>query len=303
MNNLLIVIIPAFNESKGIIPTLDKLHQLKPQLNSQGLELKIYVVDDGSQDDTYQVAKVNGADRILRHRINLGLGAAVRSGLNAARNDGAFIAVKMDADLQHEPSDILELIKPILNDEAEIVYGNRFKKIDYSMPPIRKIGNAIFTTLMRWLTKWPLEDSQPGIFAVHNSYLKKFRISGSYNYTQQILLDAYHKGTRFAHVPVSFHKRTSGKSFVSYKYPFVVGYQIIMTLAGLRPMRVFVPIGMIFLGAASLIGFHELFQWANGAASKPIVHVNAVLGMSLFGLQTLFFGVLAELIIRNQSSE
>ena len=63
---------------------------------------------------------------------------------------------------------------------------------------------------MRWLTDWPLKDSQPGIFAVNKTFLKNFYLPGDYNYTQQILLDAYHRNLRFSHVFVSFNKRKEG---------------------------------------------------------------------------------------------
>ena len=87
----------------------------------------------------------------------MGLGAAVRTGLLSADRIGADILVKYDADLQHEPNDIISLIKPIYEDEADIVYGNRFKKINYKMPIVRKIGNKVFTKfneMANWLAHY-----------------------------------------------------------------------------------------------------------------------------------------------------
>jgi hypothetical protein len=150
---------------------------------------------------------------------------------------------------------------------------------------------------MRWLTKWPLRDSQPGIFAINKSYLEVFQIPGDYNYTQQILLDAFHKGMRFEHCPVSFRKRVTGKSFISLRYPAKVLPQIIMVIVGVKPMKIFAPIGLSFFFIGVLVFGIELVVWACGGAAKPVTHVNAVLGSILFGIQTLFFGVLAQLII------
>jgi len=294
----LVVVVPAYNEGKGIGATIDGLHSIKDTLAGMGWTLAVYVVDDGSKDDTRQRAAA--AERVLIHRVNQGLGAAVRTGLAAARADGADIAVKFDADLQHEPADIPALMEPILSDQADVVYGNRFERIDYRMPPMRRVGNFLFTRLMGWLTGWPLRDSQPGIFAVNRGYLEVFMLPGDYNYTQQVLLDAYHNGMRFAHVPVAFHKRTTGKSFVSLKYPFKVLPQIMMVIVGIRPMRVFVPIGTVLLVTAGAFFVYELAQHFRGINPKPIQHVNLVLGLSFFGLQTFFFGILAELIVRGQ---
>ncbi len=296
----IIVIIPAYNEEGRIGETISAFKEIREKFRDKGILLLIYVIDDGSSDETKSRAEKAGAERILHHKVNMGLGAAVRTGLAAARSDGADIVIKFDADLQHDPNDIAALIQPISDDEADVVYGNRFERIEYEMPAVRRIGNVFFTALMRWLTRWPLKDSQPGIFAVNRSYLEVFHLPGDYNYTQQILIDAYHKGMRFAHCPVSFRKRITGKSFVSLKYPFKVLPQILMVIAGVKPMRIFAPVGLTFLSGATFVFCTELLFWLMGMTVKPVVHVNAVLGLSLFGLQTLFFGIIAELIIQSR---
>lgn len=295
----LIVVVPAFNEEERISETLAALRGIRGEIKKMGLEYRIYVVNDGSSDDTGRCAVDGGADRVLRHKVNQGLGAAVRTGLTGAYRDGADIVVKFDADLQHDPNDIPRLITPILDDESDVVYGNRFERIEYKMPFVRKAGNIVFTAIMRYLTGWPIRDGQPGIFAVNRDYLDVFDLPGSYNYTQQILLDAYHKGMRFAHVSVAFRRRITGKSFVSLRYPFNVLYQIVLVLISVHPMRIFGTFGILSLFAAAAIFTVEICLFFAGHLDKPVSHVNAVLGLLFFGLQTLFFGFLAELIVRN----
>jgi len=294
----LVIVIPAYNEAERISETIGALRDARGELLSAGYEQLIYVVDDGSVDKTAELANEAGIDRLISHRINKGLGAAIRSGLRAAQQDKADMVVKFDADLQHDPHDIVALLEPIKNDEADIVYGNRFSNIEYRMPFVRRTGNLVFTRLMRWLTGWPLTDSQPGIFGINKFYLKDFYLPGDYNYTQQVLLDAYHKGMRFAHVDVHFRKRTTGKSFVSFKYPFKVLPQILMLILAVRPLRIFGNLGLIFLLVGGIIMGWDISNWIAGDVDKPIQHVNAVLGLSLFGLQTLFFGLLAHLIVQ-----
>lgn len=293
---LLTVIVPAWNEAERIAETVRALRGALDAM--EGWDARVYVIDDGSTDATRQLAEQAGAHRVISHRTNRGLGAAVRTGLTAARNDGADVCVKFDADLQHDPADIAALVAPIVEDAADIVYGHRFSKIAYKMPLVRAVGNKVFLRLMRWLTGWPLKDSQPGIFAVGKAYLDAFALPGDYNYTQQILLDAYLKGMRFEHVDVSFRKRETGKSFISLKYPFKVLPQILIVLIAVRPLRVFAPVGLAFLALGGLV-----FLWQVGGYlftdlhDKPVRSVNLVLGCGLFGLQTLFFGLLAELIV------
>ena len=297
----IIVAIPAFNEEKTITAVVKELKSLQVKFSEKGLKLDVYVINDGSKDNTRKLAESAGANRVINHPANMGLGAAVRTGLRLAHEDGADIAVKFDADLQHDPNDIFELIKPIINDEAEIVYGNRFERISYRMPFVRKLGNIIFTKLMSCLTKWPLKDSQPGIFAVSKRYLDVFYLPGDYNYTQQILIDAYHKGMRFTQVPVSFNKRFSGRSFVSLSYPFKVLPQIFQVLVGVKPMKVFGTIGALFILVGVITVLFNLYDWFIGNANRPIQNVNLVLGAGLFGVQTLFFGILADLIVKISS--
>jgi glycosyltransferase involved in cell wall biosynthesis len=294
----LILLVPAYNEGQTIEKTISTLREGTVDLAKSGFEVRIYVVDDGSKDETGVKARAAGADRVLRHQVNRGLGAAVRTGLAAARDDGADIAVKFDADLQHDPADIPAMIEPILQDVAEVVYGDRFGRIEYRMPFVRRTGNFVFTRLMSMMTGWKLRDSQPGILAVSRAYLTNFYLPGDYNYTQQILLDAYHKGLRFAQVPVSFRKRTTGRSFVSFKYPFKVLPQLIMVLVGVRPLRVFGPIGLLFFFLGLGISGVEMVQWLMGETDKPVVHVNIAMGSILFGIQALFFGLIADLIVK-----
>ena len=296
----LIVIVPAFNEEEKITAAIEALKEKKPEYAEKGIEFLVYIINDGSKDKTLELAESAGADRVVKHKTNRGLGAAIRSGMQAAKADGADIVVKFDADLQHNPDNIWELIQPILKDEADTVYGHRFNKIAYKMPLVRKVGNKVFSGLMRWLTSWPVYDSQPGILAVNRSYLANFYLPGDYNYTQQILLDSYHKGMRFAHVDVEFRKRETGKSFISYKYPFKVLPQIMQIVVGVRPLKFFGPIGIFFVLIAMGVSFIEILDFIFGSGEKPIEHVNLVLGSFLFGIQTLFFGLLADLIVKTR---
>lgn len=294
----LVVIVPAYNEQEGIAQAINAIADSTRTKLPPHLTCAVYVVNDGSNDQTAKTAVAGGADRVVNHQTNQGLGAAVRSGLLAAYTDGADIVVKFDADLQHDPDDIPALIKPILEDEADLVYGNRFERIEYRMPPVRRVGNLVFTKLMSWLTEWPVTDSQPGIFAVGRPYLQRFYLPGDYNYTQQVLLDAYHKGMRFAHVPVAFRPRETGQSFVSLRYPFKVLLQIFLLLTTLKPLRVFAPLGLAFMLLAGGILTWDFGHWLSGVYTQPAQHVNAILGFGLFGVQTLFFGVLGHLIIQ-----
>lgn len=292
----IIIIIPAFNEEHTIGETITSIKEtLREQFSDHNLT--ICVIDDGSKDQTAVIAKEIGADRLLKHPSNMGLGAAIRTGFAFAKRNDADIVVKFDADLQHAPKDIIKLIKPVENDTADIVYGNRFNAIKYKMPIIRKLGNKAFSLFMKKLTNYKIIDSQPGIFAVNRTFLNNYYLPGDYNYTQQLLIDAYHRGLRFQHVDVRFTNRLKGTSFISYKYPFKVLPQIVHVIIGIKPMKIFAPFGIFFILCAILLSVIEIYNWFAGFSPKPIVHVNAVLGLLILGGQTLSFGLLAQLIV------
>jgi len=295
------IIVPAYNEEKMIGNAIKALVDLKPSFEKENLKLLTVVINDGSIDNTIEVATESGVDYVVKHTTNLGLGAAINSGLKFCKRKNADIVVKFDADLQHNPNDVIRLIAPILNEEADLVYGHRFNNINYKMPFVRRCGNLVFTGLMRWLTNWPIYDSQPGILAVNQHYLDVFYLPGTYNYTQQILLDAYHNGLKFSAVDVEFNKRTTGKSFISYKYPFKVIPQLISVVVGVKPLKFFGPISVIFLSLAIGIFAVDLYDFFRGINPRPVAHSNFVLGTSIFGIQSLFFGILADLIVHKIS--
>jgi glycosyltransferase involved in cell wall biosynthesis len=296
------IIVPAYNEEESIGAVLKQLRGLVPAFKKLGITLSILVINDGSTDHTEQLARAEKADAVINHHMNRGLGAAVRSGLAAAQGMGVDMAVKFDADLQHDPNDIIELIRPILEGRADLVYGERFSNMEYRMPFIRRIGNLVFTRMMAWLTRWPVRDSQPGIFAVNEKYLARFDIPGDYNYTQQILMDAYLKGMRFEQVPVSFRRRKTGHSFVSLIYPLKVIAQLVMVLCISRPLSFFFPIGFSSFLLGAIVFVYQISLWLMGQAPKPVTNVNFVLGSMLFGMQTIFFGLLAQLIVATRKS-
>lgn len=128
------MIVPAHNEKDSIAATLQGLRSASADLDRLNCALSLYVVDDGWSCGTGELARSVGVDRLLRLKVNAGLGAAVRLGLRAARDDGFDIAVKFDADLQYDPRDLPAVLEPILNDEAHIVHGDRFARISCRMP-------------------------------------------------------------------------------------------------------------------------------------------------------------------------
>jgi glycosyltransferase involved in cell wall biosynthesis len=275
------ILVPAFNEEARVGEVLKELlAEVQAQEKATGHVIKVAVFDDGSTDNTANIVKAHDQVTLVSHQSNQGLGAAVRSGLTWAYSINADIAVKLDADGQHDPSDLAAVIAPIVANQADVVYGSRFGQIAYQMPFVRRLGNRIFSGLMKLLTGWPIQDAQPGFFAVSKAYLATFTIAK----------------LRFTQVNIHFRKRVTGQSFISLRYPLKVLPQILIVIALYRPMKIFGTIGISTLFVGILWGFVELLFWLAGVTEKPVMRTNLVTILVIFGAQTLFFGVLAELV-------
>ncbi len=143
-----IVIIPAHNESKTIANVISKIKLYTPN---------ILVVDDGSQDQTALQAQNAGA-QVLRHRVNLGKGAALKTGCEYALQHGAKNIIALDADGQHDPKEIPHFWKALQN--HDIVFGTR--KVPDTMPRVLRFGNRFISSFLKTLYGMNIQDTQCG---------------------------------------------------------------------------------------------------------------------------------------------
>jgi glycosyltransferase involved in cell wall biosynthesis len=150
-----VVIIPAFNEERSVGSVVLRLRQLVET---------VIVVDDGSDDATGDVARLAGANVVI-HPTNSGYGAAIRTGLTTAQTLDASAVVLMDADGQHRVEDLRDVVRPILDDEADVVVGSRFADGRTRVPHVRRIAQHGLTWLSNVGSGIKLTDSQSGMRA------------------------------------------------------------------------------------------------------------------------------------------
>ncbi len=142
------IIIPAYNEGKTIFEVIT---------NTKKFASNIIVVDDGSRDNTAAEATRAGA-KVVRHKVNLGKGAALKTGCDYALKQGAEKIITLDADGQHDPKEIPSFISAL--DQHDIAFGSR--KAPESMPKVFKLGNKVITQTLQMLYGVRVEDSQCG---------------------------------------------------------------------------------------------------------------------------------------------
>ena len=193
MTNNIAIIIPVYNEAEVIGEVLAENRIIN--------NYTTIVVDDGSSDDSFIQASLH-ASLALKHRINRGKGAAVKTGIMAANLLESEILVTMDGDGQHDPGDIEVLIAPILNNEADVVLGSRTLNRS-EMPAIKKIANFVgnfFTWLFYGI--W-VSDSQSG-FRAYSKYAAHIidTKADKYEYDSKVIREIKTNRLRFAEVPV-----------------------------------------------------------------------------------------------------
>jgi len=209
------VVIPAFNEAP-VVP--DLVRELREAFHEFHLDGEVVLVDDGSTDGTAEIARQHGADVVVSHEVNRGLGAALRTGLATANELDARAAVYVDADGEYPPEQIPDLLVPIESGEADYVLGSRYLDNRPNQRAFRRIGNIAFTGLLNVATGRRIYDGQTGFRAFSRRALECAEIIHDYNYAQVLTLDLLKKGMRMREVPISYSCRTRGKSFIGPKY-------------------------------------------------------------------------------------
>ena len=187
------IVLPAYNEETVIKKVINELRKNKYE--------NIIVVDDGSQDNTSLVAQKAGAV-VARHFINRGAGAATKTGLEAALRCGADIVVTMDADGQNSSQDIDLLLKPIENDQFEVVIGSRLKNRQ-GMPVIRIFFNFIGNFITWLLFGLWVSDSQSGFKAFSKKAVQKINIlTNGYEFCSEIIREIRFNNLKYCEVPI-----------------------------------------------------------------------------------------------------
>lgn len=188
------VVLPVYNESEVI-------NEVISEINDHGFH-NIIVVDDGSEDDTFEKIASNENVLLLRHKINRGKGAAIKTGIVAACELEADVVVTMDGDGQHDPADITTLIKPIVNGGCDVVLGTRMVQPD-GMPLVKIIANKIGNICTLLFYGILVSDSQSG-FRAYSRYAADIidTRADKYEYDSKVIREINKKFLRFTEVPI-----------------------------------------------------------------------------------------------------
>ncbi len=238
------IILPAYDEAGPLQKILPRLCALEREAEGR-YTFEVVVVDDGSTDDTAQVAQEGGA-RVVRHPYNIGNGAAVKSGIRAAGGD---IVLLMDADGQHQPADVYRLLDAL--EGHAMAVGARRKGSHAGI--LRAIANGVYNRLASYVTSFRIPDLTSGFRAIQAPVARRFLylLPNKFSYPTTLTLACLRTGLPVAYVPIDALKR-EGKSKIKMLKDGTRFFLIILKIATFfSPFRIFFPLALLsfLLGA------------------------------------------------------
>ncbi len=213
-NNSVLLFLPAFNEEDAVADCINRVPD-----TVCGLNVDCLVIDDGSTDGTAIEAKQAGAE-VISLETNQGLGAAVRVGLSEGVKRKSSAVIFADADGEYPPEELENLVNPIIQGKADYVVGSRFLGDIEFMRPHRRFGNHVLTKILSLIARRKITDGQSGYRAFSPRAAASAEVIHDFNYAQIITLDLLAKGYIYLEVPISYHFRTTGESFIKL-FPYL----------------------------------------------------------------------------------
>jgi len=235
-HNRCLAVVPAYNEEASIVDVIRALRR-------HASDFDVLVVDDGSTDDTRQLAEAAGAD-VLRLPFNLGIGGAVQAGFTFALEHGYDRMVQVDGDGQHDPREIHRLMQAMASDPSiDVVCGSRFLTADYRYPaPIsRRTGIHIFAFILSRLMRQRVSDPTSGFRLYNDRAISLFARDYPHDYPEvEGVLMVHHHRLRMVEIPVRMFLRNGGVSSIgsgkSVYYMLKVLLALFVGLARVRPV-------------------------------------------------------------------
>jgi glycosyltransferase involved in cell wall biosynthesis len=295
----LIIQIPCYNEAATLALALGELPRKVDGFD--GVEWLI--VNDGSTDDTVEVARRCGVDHVVSFKRNQGLARGYVAGLRACIELGADVIVNTDADNQYDARDIPALVRPILEGRADIVVGARPIGAIEHFSPLKKALQRLGSRVVRAVSQTDVEDAPSGFRAVSRDAAMRIHVFNDYTYTLETIIQAGRKNMVVLSVPVRVNEdlRPSRlvKSIPSYiKKSIFTMFRISIIY---KPFSFFMKVGGFIFAAGILVGARFLWFLLSGSGGghvQSLVLASILLGI---GFQTMITALIADLSAVNRS--
>lgn len=272
MSKKVTILIPAFNESQAIGFVIEHIQAICSDVVQE-----IIVIDDGSSDDTAYIAKNAGAT-VIRHKQNLGYGAALKTGIRYAKTE---FVLTMDADGQHQAEDVLRLRE--LAEDCDMVVGQRISLLH--SPLWRMPGKWLLWSLANYLTRRKIPDLNSGLRLIRRDVASRYLhlCPSGFSFSTTITMALLSRGYSVAYVPIQVKKRV-GKSTVSVATGLDTIILILRIAALFNPLRVFIPTSLFIGGIGLAWGIPYALAGRGISVGSMLAIVTAIL---VFGLGML----------------
>jgi len=295
----LIIQVPCFNEEQHLAATLRELPRQVPGVD----EVEVLVIDDGSSDRTAEVARLNGADYILRFSNNRGLAHAFRGGIDAALHLGADIIVNTDGDNQYCAADIEHLILPVLRGQADMVVGDRDTGNLQHFSRTKRWLQHYGSWVVRTLSGTEVPDTTSGFRALSRQAALQLNVLSDFTYTLETIIQAGKKKLPVSHVPVRTNPERRGSKLFGSVWSYVKrsAATIVRIYAVYEPLKVFSYLGGTFILGGVGIGARFLYFYLDGRGSGHLQSLMLTVLLVIIGFQTILIGLVADLIGSSRS--
>jgi glycosyltransferase involved in cell wall biosynthesis len=294
----LIIQIPCFNEAATLPVTLAAL----PRTLSGFDKVEWLVIDDGSTDDTVEVARKHGVDHVISLQHNKGLAKAFMVGTETALILGADIIVNTDADNQYDASCIPDLVQPILEKKALIVIGARpISEIEH-FSPLKKLLQRLGSWAVKVASRTDIPDAPSGFRAIHRDAALRLYVFNDFTYTLETIIQAGRKGIPITWVPIRVNEVLRPSRLIS-SVPSYIGRSIVTIFRIFviyKPFRFFGLLSALFAipGTAGLARF--LYFYAIGEGHGHVQSVIISSGLLAMAMVLFIGGMIADLIAANR---
>ncbi|MBR5408167.1 MAG: glycosyltransferase family 2 protein [Lachnospiraceae bacterium] len=294
----LIIQIPCLNEAETLKIALDDLPKHIDGID----EIEVLIINDGSVDNTVEVAREWGVNYIVSFTKNKGLAKGFMAGIDACLRNGADIIVNTDADNQYCGEDIEKLVRPILDKKADIVIGERPIDNTAHFSPLKKKLQHFGSHVVRIASKTDIPDAPSGFRAFSRDAAMHLNVMNNYTYTLETIVQAGRTSMAITSVPI----RTNGELRKSRLFHSMFGYvkrsmlTIVRAFMMYRPLTFFSILGLIPFTCGFILAVRFLVYFIKGAGNGHIQSLVFSSTLMLLGFMTFIVGLQADCIANNR---